>query len=233
MRLLLLACLCLSLAACGFQPRGSLPLAGELPKSVKIKGLKGNTDFVKVLKKELKAAGAEIWEPEAVAEITEATDDATALANQDGSSTPAESAVMATALATRDAETPASEQGQSDDPNADDSDDADESWDDSAQAGDKKRPDLRIRLLSQDSERQVLSLDNRAKQIEYELREILTYRIRADRKPSAGDKRLVARRILYNPPEQLLGRSREELLLKQDMYRELSRKLINQLATLK
>lgn len=88
-----------------------------------------------------------------------------------------------------------------------------------------------IKILSQKTSRLILSVDSRGKTIEYELQESVHYvlassTIKKDSKPVS----LMAKRILYNPGEQLLGRNREERLLRKDMYHELSRRLIQQLA---
>lgn len=91
----------------------------------------------------------------------------------------------------------------------------------------------RIHVLRQKSKRLVLSVDERGKTVEFELEESLEYRLThpVGSTPTPVRK-LVSRRILYNPGTQLLGRSREQAMLRQDMYQELSRQLINHLATL-
>ena len=88
-----------------------------------------------------------------------------------------------------------------------------------------------IRIHKQKTDRQVMSVDDRRKTVEYEIRESLEYSI----KRASGDapterQTLTAQRILFNPGTDLLGRNREELMLRHDMHEELSRRLIQRLS---
>ena len=99
--------------------------------------------------------------------------------------------------------------------------------------GNRETAVTRIHIMRLKSDRLVLSVDERGKTVEYELTENLEYRLtHPPESPPSASRLLSARRILFNPGTQLLGRSREEVMLRKDMYRDLSKQLINHLATL-
>lgn len=103
-----------------------------------------------------------------------------------------------------------------------------------ATLGQKDAAATRIHILRQKPERLVLSVDERGKTVEYELMESVQYRITHPlNSPAMEPRQLVSRRILFNPGTQLLGRNREETMLRKDMHHELSRQLINHLSTIK
>ncbi len=91
-----------------------------------------------------------------------------------------------------------------------------------------------LKIHKQKSSRRVLSVDSRNKTVEYEIEESLEYSIRLSPDTPAGDPLFLStNRILFNPGDQILGRDREETLLREDMYKQLSRLLINQLAAIR
>ena len=86
----------------------------------------------------------------------------------------------------------------------------------------------------QKTDRRVLSVDSRNKRVEYEIEESLEYSIQHPPGTSRGDRLFLSvNRILFNPGIQILGRDREETLLQEDMYKQLSRLLMNQLAAIR
>jgi len=78
-------------------------------------------------------------------------------------------------------------------------------------------------------DRQVLSVDERSKTVEYVIRETLQFSARRGGEELLTDQQLTAERILFNPGTQLLGRTEEERLLRLDMYEELARRLLRHL----
>ncbi len=88
-----------------------------------------------------------------------------------------------------------------------------------------------LRVANHDSSRRVLSVDSRNKASEYELLEALEFRL-----TSASGEELVASqtvrtvRVLFNPETEVLGRNREEDLLREDMRRELAERVVQRLA---
>ncbi len=91
-----------------------------------------------------------------------------------------------------------------------------------------------LKIHKQKTERHVLSVDSRNKTVEYEIEESLDYSVQRPPGTPVGEHRsLRATRILFNSGIQILGRDREETLLRKDMYQQLSRLLINQLASIR
>lgn len=91
-----------------------------------------------------------------------------------------------------------------------------------------------LKIHQQKTSRRVLSVDSRNKTAEYEIGESLEYSIRTSPDNPAGEHQFLStNRILFNPSDQILGRDREETLLREDMYKQLSRLLINQLAAVR
>ena len=102
------------------------------------------------------------------------------------------------------------------------------------QLGNKDNANSAIRILQQKAERFVLTVDSRGKTVEYELEESVTYRvIRAGGELKSEPYKLTTRRILLNPGTKLLGRDREEAMLRKDMYRELALRMIQQFAAIR
>ena len=88
-----------------------------------------------------------------------------------------------------------------------------------------------VRIHKQRTERQVMSVDERRKTVEYEIIESVEYSVTRKSSGTTGEKQqLTAQRILFNPGTDLLGRNREETMLRHDMQKELSRRLIQQLS---
>lgn len=91
-----------------------------------------------------------------------------------------------------------------------------------------------LKIHTQTTKRRILSVDSRNKTVEYKIEESLEYSIQSPAGTPVGKRRLLsANRILFNPETQILGRNREEILLREDMYKQLSRLLINQLAAIR
>lgn len=91
-----------------------------------------------------------------------------------------------------------------------------------------------LKIHTQETQRRVLSVDSRNKTVEYEIEESVEYSIQSPPGTPVGERRfLSAQRILFNPGTQILGRNREEILLREDMHKQLSRLLINQLAAIR
>jgi len=100
-----------------------------------------------------------------------------------------------------------------------------------AQSGEISNSQLIIHR--QQLERRVLSVDGQGKTVEYELEELLEYSVQEPIGTSVREHKVIrVRRILLNPTEQVLGRAREETLLRGDMAKQLSRLLIDQLSSL-
>ena len=91
---------------------------------------------------------------------------------------------------------------------------------------------IRIRRLHK--ERRVFSVNANNKVVEYEI--LYTLKFVAERPPGKrvlDAPPLEARRIIYEPGGQLLGRVREADLRERDVYADLARRLIRQLAVLR
>lgn len=88
---------------------------------------------------------------------------------------------------------------------------------------------LRVRRL--DSEREVFSVNANNKAVEYEVTHTLVFSLeRPAGKTLLDGETLTSRHLVYDPGGELLGRSREAALQRQDAWRDLSRRLINRLA---
>jgi len=99
-----------------------------------------------------------------------------------------------------------------------------------AETPDQAAAVVRIRRLDQD--RRVFSVNADNKVVEYEILYRLAYRLeRPPGHPLDRPDPLLARRIIYEPGGQLLGRVREAELRQQDVYADLARRLIRQLAS--
>jgi len=99
---------------------------------------------------------------------------------------------------------------------------------------DKLAASTLLKIHSQRTGRRALSVDARNKTVEYEIEESLEYSIQYPQGASVSEHQfLKANRILFNPGIQILGRDREETLLRKDMYKQLARLLINQLAAIR
>ena len=96
---------------------------------------------------------------------------------------------------------------------------------------DKQAASTLLKIHSQRADRRILSVNARNKTVEYEIEESLEYSVQRPPGTQEGEHLfLKANRILFNPGIQILGRDREENLLRADMYKQLARLLINQLA---
>lgn len=101
-------------------------------------------------------------------------------------------------------------------------------------AEDEQTASTLLKIHHQKTDRRVLSVDSRNKIVEYEIEESLKFSIQhpADA-PAREPLFLSVNRILFNPGIQILGRDREETLLQQDMYKQLSRLIVNRLSTVR
>jgi len=91
---------------------------------------------------------------------------------------------------------------------------------------------IRIRRL--DRQRRVFSVNANNKVVEYEI--LYTLKFAAEQPPGTSflePPPLEARRIIYEPGGELLGRVREAELREKDVYADLARRLIRQLATVR
>ena len=100
-------------------------------------------------------------------------------------------------------------------------------------AMDEQSASTLLKIHKQKRDRRVLSVNARNNTVEYEIVESLEYSIQHPAGAAAEHQFLSAHRILFNPGIQILGRDREETLLRQDMYTQLARLLINQLAAIR
>lgn len=90
---------------------------------------------------------------------------------------------------------------------------------------------LELKIDEQRSERRVLSVDRRNKAVEYELEESFVFSLRgSDRRELIPPQRLRSLRIHLNPEVRVLGRNREEDLLRSDMRRDLAQRLVERLS---
>ena len=88
-----------------------------------------------------------------------------------------------------------------------------------------------IRIFKQKSDRYVLSVDDRQKTVEYEIWESLEYSIKRPASGLPAEKQLLtAQRIIFIPETDVLGRTQEAVMHRQDMYEELSRRLIQRIS---
>ena len=92
----------------------------------------------------------------------------------------------------------------------------------------------RLRIRDVRSTRRVLSVDQRNKSVEYELEEAFVFSLRsADGSEQITDQRLRTLRISLNPEVEVLGRRREEELLRNDMRAELAQRLVERIAAVR
>ena len=100
-----------------------------------------------------------------------------------------------------------------------------------AKLSDQAAGALLLRVSDVRSNRRVLSVDRRNKTVEFELEESFLFSLRDARgAPVTADQRLRALRISLNPEIEVLGRSREEQLLRDDMREELAQQLVERIA---
>ena len=100
-------------------------------------------------------------------------------------------------------------------------------------AVDEQSASTLLKIHRQKTDRRVLSVNARNNTVEYEILESLEYSIQYPVDTAAEHQFLSAHRILFNPGTQILGRDREETLLRKNMYEQLARLLINQLAAIR
>lgn len=97
-------------------------------------------------------------------------------------------------------------------------------------------PEGAARLSIRDvrSTRRVLSIDRRNKTVEFELEEAFLFSLRsAQGTERITDQRLRTLRISLNPEIEVLGRRREEELLRTDMLAELAQRLVERIAAVR
>jgi LPS-assembly lipoprotein len=88
-----------------------------------------------------------------------------------------------------------------------------------------------LRISDRRSTRRVLSVDNRNKAVEYELEESFRFSVHdAQGRERVPEQDLLSLRIIFNPEDEVLGRNREEDLLRADMRRDLANRLVERLA---
>ena len=91
-------------------------------------------------------------------------------------------------------------------------------------------PDWQLRVGDRRSTRRVFSVDARNKSVEFELEESLGFSLRGkDGATPIERQRLRSLRISLNPEIQVLGRNREEAMLRADMHQELAERIIDRL----
>ena len=91
--------------------------------------------------------------------------------------------------------------------------------------------DAQLNLTEHFHERRILTLDRRAKVIEYELEEAIQFRLN----DPGGDTRIEDQRVrvlrtVFAPPSGVLGYNREIDEVRDDMRRDLSRRILNRIA---
>ena len=89
----------------------------------------------------------------------------------------------------------------------------------------------KLRVSEYRKDRRVYAVDSRNKVIEYELQETLVFALRSA--TGANDipaQRLQAVRLVRNPEDEVLGRGREEELLRNDMRAQLARHVVDRIA---
>ncbi len=89
-----------------------------------------------------------------------------------------------------------------------------------------------LRLGPVDRKRAVFSVNANNKVVEYEIRLRLPFRIEHPPGRKGEMQYLESRYLAYDPGGQLLGRTREARLRQDDAYRDMSRRLIDRLASL-
>ncbi len=100
-----------------------------------------------------------------------------------------------------------------------------------AEAGSEPGGAAVLRISGRQSTRRVLSVDTRNKALEYELEESFLFSVHgADGSERVPEQRLRALRVIFNPEDEVLGRNREEDLLRGDMRRDLANRLVERLA---
>lgn len=101
-------------------------------------------------------------------------------------------------------------------------------------AGSRQDAATEIRIYKQKTDRYVMSVDDRQKTVEFEMRESLEYSIKRPGGDAAAERQeLMARRIVFNPGTDVLGRTQEAAMLRNDMYEELSRRLIQRISRIR
>ena len=93
--------------------------------------------------------------------------------------------------------------------------------------GNKDNATTILHIFRVKNHRQVLSLDERNKTVEYEITVKVDFKLlTATGEEMVTRQSVITRHILFNPGDDLLGRTQEETLLRRDMYKTLSNQLI-------
>lgn len=88
-----------------------------------------------------------------------------------------------------------------------------------------------LTIREYESDQRVLSVDNRNRAIELELEDTISFAFHATGESGSDNPQTVrVLRILFRPPETILGSSREAELLSKDMLRELVQRLLQRVA---
>jgi outer membrane lipopolysaccharide assembly protein LptE/RlpB len=91
--------------------------------------------------------------------------------------------------------------------------------------------DVQLSFSDHFYERRVLTLDRRAKVIEYELEEAIQFRLNDPKGDTRiEDQRVRVLRTVFAPPSGVLGYSREIDEVRENMRRDLSRRILNRIA---
>ncbi len=86
-------------------------------------------------------------------------------------------------------------------------------------------------IREHDSDARVLTLDSRNKAVEYELEESLRFELRSpDEQVLAEPQTVRVLRIQFRPSDAILASRRESELLREDMRRELARRVLHRIA---
>ncbi|MGV6826601.1 MAG: LPS-assembly lipoprotein LptE [bacterium] len=87
---------------------------------------------------------------------------------------------------------------------------------------------LRIHKIK--SDRVTLSVDNRNKTVEYEISNSVDFSLLGTSGTTLTERQKIsARQILFNPGDDLLGRTQEETLLRRDMYEDIANRIITRI----
>jgi len=87
-----------------------------------------------------------------------------------------------------------------------------------------------LRINTRHNSDRLLSVDSRNKGVEYELEESLKFTLRNSQGELVPEQEVRVLRILFRPQQQILGSDREEDLLRADMYKDISSRIIKRIA---
>lgn len=87
-----------------------------------------------------------------------------------------------------------------------------------------------LQISNQNQNRRVLSVDGRGKVVEYEIYHALTFNLLDKTGTELVSPQTVSTQRAYvNPETEVLGKNREEALLRRDMRRDLARRIISRM----